>query len=61
MVRRQQQQEEVEVMQRDGVRPVRVIDGGDMGTGSMGQSRGIECLPISSVAPFQGPRFPVLL
>lgn len=33
----------------------------DTGWGPWAKGRGVECLPISSVAPFQGPRFSVLL
>lgn len=33
----------------------------DTGWGPWAKGGGVECLPISSVAPFQGPRFPVLL
>lgn len=45
-----------------GVRSVRVGGwGGPGGWGPQAKGRGVERLPISSVAPFQGPRFPVLL
>lgn len=42
---------------------VRSLGGGgvDARWGPWAKGRGVECLPISSVAPFQGPRFSVLL
>lgn len=35
--------------------------GVDVRWGPWAKGGGVECLPISSVAPFQGPRFPLLL
>lgn len=42
---------------------VRSLRGGWSGRGAGPWAKGgsAECLPISSVAPFQGPRFPLLL